>query len=286
MQQTELGGEFQDERDPNISKEHQEINELIRLAQNRNGSVQKQVRDEAMMHLCRKFRRLICKKARETYRKANPTPYDEWEHEAITTFIELVLDDYRLKEDGGAAFFGHYINQKLYYRLVDKAQRVIGHYNRQGMLDIGTAENGKVMIGAVRRTDSSMKLSTNDRIDIGIDEDGITRRGALRTVPTAVFGSMVANFYGEGADSAVIDYDRREFVIEQAQEIMEIAKRILKEREFQIFSMHYASGKIAKDIEPLLKPHISVSRIRFIARQARRKVLEELGRQRIRKTLL
>lgn len=301
QRKTELGGKFQDERDDDIPDHIKEINELIRKAQNRNGSVPRQQRDEALMELCRRFANLIKRHAKRVYRSASGYDLKEWHHDAITTFIELVISDYRLKEDGGSAFFGTYITQKLYFRLLYKSQESVLHYRRQGTFDPqhlnladaceGTASDRDVtetLYGNAnrnRKNKSDIFHTNEERFDIGINDDGAAVRSVLRDTPTEVFGAMVATFHANGADEPVVTDDRRREIVAQAVNILQTAKRVLSERDYDIFEWRFASGLTGEEIAQRIKPALSTRSINRIAQTARERVLVELGRQSVGKAL-
>lgn len=237
------------------------------------------------MELCRRFSALIRHKANQVYRPRMGYLQAEWHHEALTIFIELLLSDYQLKENGGSAFFGHYIKSKLYYRLLDKAQKIHLHSCRETVFETDDLSSVDLQDDKPKRW-SLLDFDNRSLRHIGIDKDGNTVRSALRVTPTEVFGGIVSNFRGSNDPNDIISADsRREEIVEEATGILEIAKRILNNRDYDIFEMMYASGMVATEIAALISPTVSVRQIRRIAQHGREKVLIELGKLRIRRKL-
>ncbi len=107
---------------------------LVRIIQSREGAPSKDEREEAFSELLEMFRPLIksiASKVYKVYGKGLRTDWGSFYHDTIATAVEMVLDDYIPKKNGGKAMFAPYLQTKLYYRTLWRAQKTIKQYERE-----------------------------------------------------------------------------------------------------------------------------------------------------------
>jgi len=239
-----------------------EINRLIDIAQMRGKAVGLQDREDAILQLLEKFQYLIRKIAKKVYRSNSGYEWKDWEHDATTVFLELLVDDYIPKEHGGASGFAHYITQKLYFRLLHRSQQEVKHYTRTQSHDLGAYDG------------------------VGEDEsDGNHFLPAYQDeLPTAVKEAILANT--TDIEEGVMDNMRDEEMRSLFNEIVAIANKVLDKRERFVFFKYFYSHEYAKDIGPQMEPKVSKSRINQIVKTAREKIHKEIGRRYIGRKLV
>lgn len=240
-------------------KPEPEYEKLIKVIQNRGGArISREEREAALLKLINQFRYLIRKTARDTWDKSTGERFEDFEHDTMTTFLELVVGDYTPIEFGGASPFGPYIQTKLYFKMKYHRQRAERQYQRFPNTDF-------------QRVDFSPSVH-------GGLFDG--REGAhIACVREAIYEQVV------DVESEVIDRMTDAEITEMLHEIREIAKSVLDARERFIWGAYYFSPMQVKDIGSQLEPPIGTSRVNQIVQQARKKVLEELGRRSIARAL-
>lgn len=117
---------------------------LVRIIQSREGTPTKEEREKAFEELLEMFRPLIRAIASRVYRGFRHVLHSDFAtfyHDTITTAIELVLADYVPKKYGGKAMFAPYLQTKLYFRTLYRAQRALKHHEREFSAEIAFREN-------------------------------------------------------------------------------------------------------------------------------------------------
>jgi hypothetical protein len=225
-----------------------EMNRLIDVAQMRGASIKLEDREAAIIELISRFQFLIRKIAKSVWRPNRGVEWAEWEHDAQTVFLELLVDDYVPKHCGGASGFTHYIQQKLYYRLLHKAQQELKRIERVTLADLGTEEQFE---------------EAGDR---GASHNSQEIQRAALQLTTELEDDVLSTF-------------RTEDIKRKYDEILEIAKRVLDERETYVFKNYYLSGTYVRDIGPAMVPPISRARVLQLVKTVRDKIWKELGRR-------
>lgn len=116
---------------------------LVRIIQSREGSPSKAEREAAFEELLEMFRPLIKSIAHRVYRgykHALFTDFPTFYHDTVTCAIELVLADYVPKKYGGKAMFAPYLQSKLFYRTLYRAQRTVLRSSREFCIPLNFEE--------------------------------------------------------------------------------------------------------------------------------------------------
>lgn len=235
-----------------------EYERLVKVVQNREGNHTKQEREDALIDLAHRFRYLIKKIATKCWRKSTGESREDFEHDVMTTFCEMVLVDYIPKAYGGLAHFGPYVQNKLYWRTVYRAQTLVRESMRTFTTDFADSHTHDAAKGGAHGSTGS-RLSPEIR-------DAIL--GMSTNVEDDVIGRM-----------------RDEEIQEQLNEVAAIAAQVLDEREKFVWDAYLYSPMMVKEIGGKLTPPIGTSRVNQIVIQARKKVLEELGRRKVLQSL-
>lgn len=226
---------------------------LIKVVQNRNGaSIPREDREMALLELIKSFRYLIRRVARDTYDeygKRNGERFEEWEHDTMTTFLELVVEDYVPIEFGGAAAFGPYIQTKLFFRMKYAGQKLEKQQERYALADFSVIEIA----------------------DLG----NISDNKFKSEIREAIYQQMTSS------EEEVLETLNDIEVSQLLQKLRHIAKDVLDERELFIWNKYHFSPDAVRDIGGQLVPPISTSRVNQIVQQARKKIFEELGKRQL-----
>lgn len=238
-------------------KPEPDYEKLIKVIQNRNGArVPREEREEALLNLIKRFQYLIRKTARDTfeiYAKKCGERWENWEHDTMTTFLELVVDDYIPIEYGGQAAFGPYIQTKLYFRMKYAGQKLEKHLERYALADFSIIEIA----------------------DLGT----IGQNKFKNEIREAIYAQMT------DSSEEVLDELSDTQIKGLLAKIVLIAKEVLDERELFVWNAYFFSPVAVRDIGGQLNPQISTSRVNQIVQAARKKVFEELGKRQILETL-
>jgi hypothetical protein len=225
---------------------------LIKVIQNRNGArVPREEREQALLDLIHSFRYLIRKIAKDTfdaYAKSLGERFEDWEHDTMTTFLELVVEDYIPIEFGGQAAFGPYIQTKLFFRMKYAGQKIEKQYQRATLIDFSVLEQ-----------------ATGSVVENFL-------RGAVRE---AIYQQVTDS--SEDLMDSFTDIEIRTML----NEIKDIAQKVLEPRELLVWGKYHFSGEAVRDIGGQLNPPISTSRVNQIVQGARKKIFETLGKRQI-----
>lgn len=234
-----------------------EYERLVKVVQNREGNHAKQEREDALIDLAHRFRYLIKKIATKCWRKSTGETREDFEHDVMTTFVEMVLTDYIPKAYGGLAHFGPYVQNKLYWRTVYRAQTLVRESMRTFATDYRDCYDHSHQWG-----------------------DGRSNGNALPTELREAILGMSTN-----VEDDVIGRMRDEEIQQQLAEVAAIAAQVLDEREKFVWDAYLYSPMMVKEIGSKLTPPIGTSRVNQIVIQARKKVLAELGRRKVLQSL-
>lgn len=228
---------------------------LIRRIQNREGSIPKAEREEALLELIKKFQYLIKKIANDVWRKEIGETPDDFQHDTLTTFLELVVEDYIPPRYGGQTTFAPYIQSKLYWKTLYRAQRLTTQRNRAFSVDF---------------TDKGLE-SNPDRSE--------------QQVPHALREALLAN--AGNVEDVIVQDMRDNEIAKQLMELRLIAddSRILDDRERFVWNAYFFSPLTVREIGEKIEPKIGTSRVNQLVGQVRQKVLAEYARRRIGRTL-
>jgi len=241
--------------EPNTEPDYER---LVKVVQNREGNHPKEEREKALITLAQQFRYLIKKISTQCWRKATGETKEDFEHDTMTCFCEMVLVDYIPKAYGGLAHFGPYIQTKLYYRTLWRAQKAVRDSGRSFVSDFSGEYDGNYQIKGTE----------------------LIRKGLSPEVRDAIVATST------NVEDDVIGQMRDDEIETLLHEIMSIAARVLDKREKFVWDAYLYSPMLVKEIGNKMEPPIGTSRVNQIVIIARKKVLEEFGRQRIKRGLL
>lgn len=235
-----------------------ECERLVKIAQNRDGQrISREEREAALVKLIHDFRYLIRKIARDTWSDATGERFENFEHDTTTTFLELIIDDYVPVSHGGASPFAPYVQSKLYWRMVDKAQRAKNHYRRQFSVSPREGRRGD---GGSRTTEP-----VNSQLDKFILE--------------STFQNITET------PDAVIEEFRDDQIRETLTLLNKIASEVLDERQRYVWKHYFFEKTQVREIGEKLNPPVGTARVHQLVQQARGLVLREFGKRQIGRAL-
>jgi hypothetical protein len=243
---------------------------LIEIIQNLNGSHSKEDRDTALILLIKRFHYLITK-VKKTLYFAYELHKQQWQyemkdfgHDVLTEFIDLVVNDFRIKEDlenKELAVFGNYIKVKLYRRVQYHLQLRLkkAGYEKEVLADF------EVALNTLLRDPTEQKKH---------------RGGMLgQEIRDAVLQNIMSY------DDLVLDNMIETECQTLLKEIMLIAEKVLDHRECIVWKLYYLSGLTVNEIGQHVvsktdnESPLSRHRCSQIARESNDRVLREYGRR-------
>lgn len=239
---------------------------LICTIQQREGSkgVPRDEREAASIELIGLFKYLIKKIANLTWRKECGETRTDWEHDTMATFFELVISDFLPKKFGGAASFGPYIQQKLYWKMVYKGQKLCNSNNRLTSVCDFEIENVEDISGARML-------------------HGTRYAQVLNPFTSAIREAILAN--ATGLEESYIESLRDQDIDKILAEIDQIVST-LDDRSIFVWRSYFYSDMSTKLIGESLVPPVGSSRVHQFVHKTRKTVLEELGKRRVSASLL
>jgi hypothetical protein len=203
---------------------------LVRIIQSREGTPSKEDREGAFEELLEMFRPLIKSIASRVYRGYRHklyTDFSSFYHDTITTAIELVLADYVPKKYGGKAMFAPYLQTKLYYRTLYRAQR-------------GVLQNQ-------REFSSPLQFEGNDRADPSMISNTVLFRDVYEET---IVGQINAAILSQvmNTKETVFDAFTQLQIANKIDKLRKIAKLALTDKEHFIWHSTLFSGMQLNEI--------------------------------------
>ena len=258
---------------------------LIEVIQNISGNVPKEKREAAAVELIKRFKYLIQSIVNKLFygyelQKKYGYEYQDFFQDALTEFCDLVLHDFRIKENPnahdntGLAPFGSYIKTKLYrrvqWRMEQKLEKRYGWRNEDGK-----RFNHEVVVDYMAALDGR-KLDAE-----------ATTSPSERAFFYELNGSVLSNVFS--CDDQVLDDIKDEKIKAILDELIAISEneKIVPSRDGEIWRMYYLSGKIAVEIgehmrdynNPEIARTVGQTRVRQVAKLTNTKIIAEFGKR-------
>lgn len=263
-----------------IQSPEQAPERLIEIIQNLSGNVPKENREAAAVELIKRFKYLIQHVVNKLFYgyelKKYGYDYQDFFQDALTEFCDLVLNDFRIKENPsghdntGLAPFGAYIKTKLYrrvqWRMEDKLEGY-GWRNKDGerrnheiMVDYGSVLDGRSSDKTRTASDSAFYHELNE--------------------------SILSNVFS--CDDVVLEAIKDEKIKAILVELIEISRdeKLIPSRDGEIWRMYYLSGRLAAEIGEHMRNYnaeiartVGQTRIRQVAKITNTKIIAEFGKR-------